>query len=195
MLYLVVGLIVFLGAHCFASLRSRAPGNIKEKMGKSAYMGAFSLVSIIGFALLIYGYGLARMDPDWATPIWIAPEWTRHLILALMPFALILLVAAYAPVGYIRKYSKHPMVSGVKLWALLHLIYNGDWPSILLFGGFLAFGGLSRTMDKIRGNEGARRQDARIIGDVIAVVAGLALYVAFVVYLHEALIGRAVMYS
>lgn len=192
MYILIIGLALFLGLHCFASIRSREPGNIAQKYGIK-YRAGFSLLSLIGFALLVYGYGVARADPNWNEPIWIAPEWTRHLILAIMPFSMILFAAAEAPAGYIKKYTKHPMVNGLKLWATVHLIYNGDWPSIALFGGFLLMGSVSRTMSKLRKDEGARRQDVSIKGDVISVVIGVALYLAILFYLHEWLIGRPVL--
>lgn len=192
MFILIAGLALFLGLHAFASFRSRAPGNILEKYGLK-YKGIFSLFSAIGLGLIIYGYGLARADPNWNHAIWVAPEWTRHLILALMPISLILIVAADAPAGYIKKYSKHPMVNGVKLWATLHMIYNGDWPSIALFGGFLLMGSLSRTMSSIRKDEGVRRAEVSIKGDIISVVVGLVLYCAIVFILHDMLIGVPVL--
>ena len=193
MLYLIAGLVIFLGAHSFAAMRGRRDGDIKSKLGYGPYMGLFSLVSLAGFALIIYGYGQARLDPEVAQPIWTAPEWTRHIILTVMPLAFILLAAAYAPTGYIKKYSKHPMITAVKTWALVHVIYNGDLPSILLFGGFLVYGGLSRVMARIRGDEGQRRQPANVMGDIIAVVVGLIAYTAFAYYLHPMWIGVSVL--
>ncbi len=193
MVWLVLGVIIFMTPHILASFRSRAPGNIRDKVGYPVYMIAFSIVSAIGLGLMIFGYDQARLDPAYSTPVWIAPEWTRHIILAVMPFAMILLVAAYAPTGYIKKYSKHPMLTAVKAWALVHLIYNGDWPSIILFGSILAFGGLSRTMARIRKDNGARDADARIMGDVVAVVGGLATTAILIAFLHEFLTGRPVL--
>ncbi|ACT59641.1 NnrU family protein [Hirschia baltica] len=192
MYVLLAGLALFIGTHIFASVRSRKPGNISQKYGIK-YKAVFSLISAIGLGLLIYGYGLARVDPMWNQPVWIAPEWTRHIIIAVMPFSFILLVAADAPAGYIKKYTKHPMINGVKLWAAVHMIYNGDWPSIALFGGFLFWGSLSRTMAKIRKDEGLRRAEVSIKGDIISVVVGVALYLATVFILHDMLIGRPVL--
>ncbi len=189
---LITGLALFLGLHVFASFRSRAEGNISEKFGVK-YKTIFALLSLIGLGLIIYGYGLARVDENWNSPVWVAPEWTRHIIIAVMPFSFILLVAAEAPAGYIKKYSKHPMLNGVKLWASVHLIYNGDWPSILLFAGFLIMASISRTMAKLRGNEGMRRAQVSVKGDVIAVSVGLLLYIATVFILHDMLIGRPVL--
>ena len=189
---LIGGLVLFLGMHFFASFRSRASGNIAEKYGVK-YKAVFSLLSLIGFVLLIYGYGLARADPNWNESLWVAPEWTRHLIIAVMPFSMILIVAADAPAGYIKKYTKHPMVNGLKLWATAHLIYNGDWPSIALFGGFLLMGSVSRTMSKLRKDDGVRHKPVTIKGDIISVVVGLVLYFMILFYLHEWLIGRPVL--
>ena len=132
MLYLILGLVLFFTTHFGAALRSRDAGNIRDRLGYGPYMGVFSILSIIGLGLIIWGYGQARLDPA-NVVLWGAPEWTRHLILALMLFSLILLAAAYAPTGYIKKAVKHPMVLAVKIWAASHLIYNGDLASVLLF--------------------------------------------------------------
>ncbi len=192
MYVLLAGLFLFIGVHAYASVRSRADGNMAQRFGIK-YKGVFSLISLVGLILLIYGYGLAREDVAWNQPLWNAPEWTRHIIIAVMPFASIMLVAADAPAGYIKKYTKHPMVNGLKLWAASHLIYNGDWPSIALFGGFLFMGSLSRTMARIRKDEGMRREEVSIKGDIISVVVGIALYLAVFFIFHEMLIGRPVL--
>ena len=118
---------------------------------------------------------------------------SSFLALAELLLAFILLAAAYAPTGYIKKYSKHPMITAVKTWALVHVIYNGDLPSILLFGDFLAYGGLSRVMSRLRGDEGQRRASANVLGDIISVVVGLLAYAVFAYYLHEKWIGVPVL--
>ena len=136
MLLLILGLILFLGVH---STRLFAPEwrakHIAAK-GLMTWKGLYALVSIIGFVLIIYGYGQARLDPTW---LWISPVWTRHLAALLTIPAFILLVATYIPGSCIKAKVGHPMLLGVKFWALAHLIANGSLADLLLFGGFLAW--------------------------------------------------------
>ncbi len=191
MIVLVIGLLLFLGVHVFAANRSRADGNVQDKLGKAAYMGAFSLVSAVGLGLVVWGYGLSRTD-ELNLVLWQSPEWTRHLIMALMPIAMILLIATYAPYGYIKKFVKHPMVTAIKLWAVLHLIYNGDLASILLFGGFLGFAVVSRIKAKRRGAAAAYPKPS-VVGDITSIVLGAGVYLALVFGLHQIVFGAPVL--
>lgn len=119
---------------------------------------------------------------------------TRHLTLALMVPVFVLLVAAYLPTGHIRKRTRHPMILAVKLWAFAHLLANGDLASVLLFGGFLAWGVIDRISLKRRGDAGgAAVASVAALSDAVALIAGLAIYVAFVLWLHPLLIGVPVM--
>lgn len=188
MIYLLFGLILFFAPHVFASIRMRGPGDVKDKLGPLAYMAGFALISGAGLVLLIWGYAQARAS-DANIVFWTAPEWTRHIILAVMPFAMMLLISAYAPTGYIKKAAKHPMVLAVKLWAAVHLLYNGDLASVLLFDAFLAYGVLSRIMAKRRGDNGPVDEKANALGDVVSVAGGAAVYIAFIFGLHTMLIG------
>ena len=188
MLYLILGLVLFFTTHFGAALRSRDAGNIRDRLGYGPYMGVFSILSIIGLGLIIWGYGQARLEPA-NVVLWVAPEWTRHIILALMLFSLIFLAAAYAPTGYIKKAVKHPMVLAVKIWAASHMIYNGDLASVLLFAAFLAFGVLSRIRAAKRGDKGPVDAKPNIIGDVAAIVVGAGVYVALIMGLHTILTG------
>ena len=187
MTILILGLVIFFGAHLFTTFRSRAPGkDIKTKMGQGPYMGVYSLVSIAGFVLIVWGFGAARPAPILYTP----PPGFAHLNLLLMVFAMILLAAAYAPTGHIKKAVKHPMLAAVKIWALGHLLANGELNSVLLFGSFLAYGVIDRIALKRRGDNGPPA-DAVVSakGDVAAVVIGLVAYVVILVWLHPLLIG------
>lgn len=187
MTYLILGLIIFFGAHLFSAFRSRAPGkDIKQKLGYGPYMGLYSLVSAIGLGLIIWGFGAARPAPVLYTP----PTGLAHLNLALMLPAMILLVAAYMPTGRIKKAVKHPMLLAVKIWALGHLLANGELNSVLLFGSFLAYGVIDRIALKKRGDIGPG-PDAPVsaIGDIGAVVIGAGVYAAILLWLHPILFG------
>lgn len=189
MTYLILGLVIFFGAHLFSAFRSRAPGkDLKVKMGTGPYMGLYSLVSIAGFVLIVWGFGEARPAPILYRP----PPAMAHLNLVLMLFALILLAAAYLPTGRIRKGAKHPMLAAVKVWALGHLLANGELNSVLLFGGFLAYGVIDRIAVKRRGDIGPGPDaPVSVMGDVGAVVIGLAAYLAIFLWLHPLLFGVA----
>jgi len=189
MLYLILGLVVFFGAHLFSAFRSRAPGkDLKVKLGYGPYMGLYSLVSIAGFVLIVWGYGASRPAPILYTP----PAGLAHLNLLLMVIALVLLAAANLPTGYIKKTVKHPMLAGVKVWAFGHLLANGELNSVILFGSFLAYGVVDRIAVKRRGDNGPGPDAAvSVMGDVGAVVIGVGAYLAFLLWLHPVLFGVA----
>lgn len=187
MTYLILGIIIFFGAHLFSAFRSRAPGkDLKVKLGYGPYMGLYSLVSAVGLGLMIWGFGAARPAPILYTP----PTGLAHLNLALMLPAMILLAAAYLPTGRIKKAVKHPMLAAVKIWALGHLLANGELNSVLLFGSFLAYGVIDRIAVKKRGDNGPG-PDAPVsaMGDIGAVVIGAGAYVAILLWLHPILFG------
>jgi len=182
MTYLIAGLVLFLGAHTvpmLTGLRAQAAGAV----GDMGYKIAFAIVSAVGLILIIMGYGTLQGSGE--NPIiWVPPVWTRHLSLLLMVFAMIALVAAYVP-SRIRDVLKHPMLVAVKIWALAHLLANGDLASLLLFGTFLVWAVFDRISVKKRsalGPLGAK--SGGLVGDGIAVVLGLALYAFLLLYGH-----------
>lgn len=188
MIVLILGLVLFLGAH---STRILAPGwraGTIARIGDKRWRGVYTLVSLIGLVLIIWGYGLTRLDP---IIVWSPPVWTRHLALLLMVPVFVLFAAANLP-GRIRAAVQHPMLAGTKIWAFAHLIANGTLADILLFGSFLAWAVADRISVGRRPREapahGADRPPS-MRNDVIAVVSGLALYLAFLLFLHRWLIG------
>ncbi|MEQ9506347.1 MAG: NnrU family protein [Hyphomonas sp.] len=187
MTYLILGLVIFFGAHLFSAFRSRAPGkDLKVKMGTGPYMGLYSLVSLAGFVLIVWGYGAARP----AQILYVPPPGLAHLNLVLMLPAMVLLVASQLPAGRISKAVKHPMLLAVKIWAFGHLLANGELNSVILFGSFLAYGVIDRIAVKKRGDNGPG-PDKVLSGrsDLIAIGAGLALYAVILVWLHPILFG------
>ncbi|MEO8419701.1 MAG: NnrU family protein [Hyphomicrobium sp.] len=188
MLVMVIGLILFLAIHL-------VPANVDLKNGLVARFGAtgykvlFSVVSLIGLALIILGFYKLHLHPGKNPILWDPPTWTRHLALALMLPAVIALVATYIP-SHIHVMLKHPMLVAIKIWALAHLLANGDLASLVLFGSFLAFAVYDRISLKKRGDLGPLgRGNGPWINDVAVVVLGIALYAAILFYLHELLIG------
>jgi uncharacterized membrane protein len=187
MIYLIAGLVLFLGVH---SIRIFADGWRTARvaqMGAGAWKGLYSLASIAGFVLIVYGYGLARQAP---VNLWAPPLWTRHVTALLTLPVFILLAAAYVPGNRIKAWLKHPMMLGVKLWALAHLLSNGRLDDVLVFGGFLVWATLGFRAARQRDRQqGLTYQAAGLLRDFIVIAIGLAAWVAFAFYLHGALIG------
>jgi uncharacterized membrane protein len=114
--------------------------------------------------------------------------------MALMLPAMILIVAAYMrPIGFIKKAVKHPMLAAVKLWAFAHLLVNWDLASLILFGSFLVFGVLDRIVVKRRGDMGAAAAHPNVLGDLLSIAIGIALYLLLVYQLHGDLFGANVL--
>jgi uncharacterized membrane protein len=193
MIFLILGLVLFLGAHALTSQRA-IRRNLIDRFGANGFKGLYSVVSLIGFVLIIYGFGVYRAT-GWIN-IWNPPVWTKHLALTLMLPVFVLLALSRKP-SWLRDKTKHPMLLAVKIWAASHLIANGDLGSILLFGGFLAWAVLARISTKRRPEEIARQAAAvpTAFGtpDIIALAAGLTFYVATILWLHPLLIGVAVL--
>ena len=187
MTLLILGLIVFLGVH---SVSIVAPGwrdAMHARLGEGPWKGLYSLLSIAGFALVIIGYGAARQSP---VLLYAPPTWLRHLSLLLLVPVFPLLLAAYLP-GRIKSAAKHPMLLAVKLWATAHLLANGNAADVLLFGGFLAWAVADRISMKQRRQRPLPGPKPGPLNDAIAVVAGLAIYAAFLFGGHAWLIGVA----
>jgi uncharacterized membrane protein len=189
---MILGLAVFLGSHVFITMRPER-AKLITRLGEGAYKGLFSLVSIIGIILIAYGF--ARYRATGWIEIWSPPRWTRHVTEALMWPAVIFVLAAYIP-GHIKRVLKHPMLVGVKLWALAHLITNGDLGSIILFGSFLAWAAFDRVTLKHRTDAGAPPIEiGGYRNDFIAVVAGTLVYFALGFWFHPYVIGVPVFGS
>ncbi|MEJ8835540.1 NnrU family protein [Ramlibacter sp. AN1133] len=192
MLTLVAGLLLFLGAH---SVRVFAEGwrtATIASVGEKPWKGVYSLVSIAGFVLVVVGYGLARQSPVvlWPQP----PVWTRHLAALLTLVAFVLVVAAYVPGNQLKAKLHHPMILGVKVWALAHLVANNTLADLVLFGGFLAWAVLdlraARKRDRSLATVAAAGSASRT---AIAVVVGLVAWAVFAFWLHRVLIGVSPM--
>ena len=136
MTLMILGLVIFLGLH---SLRIFADGwrtAMLARLGEARWKGLYSLLSLIGFALLVYGFGVARQTPQ---VLWTPPVGMRHLAALLVLVSFIFLAAAYVPRNGIKARLHHPMVIGVKVWALAHLLANGMLHEVVLFASFLVW--------------------------------------------------------
>jgi uncharacterized membrane protein len=183
---LIAGLLLFLAPHVFTTFRAQRQGVI-DRIGEVTYKIVYSLVSLAGVVLMFYGFSEYRAT-GWIN-VWNPPPWTRHVAVALVWPALICLVATYVP-GHIKTTLKHPTLVGLKLWALAHLLANGDLGSIVLFGSLLAYAVFDRITLKHRTDPGAPPIPVGDIrNDVIAVVGGTVLYVLLGWWFHPYVIG------
>jgi uncharacterized membrane protein len=187
MLYLVAGLVLFLGVH---SVRIVADGwrtRTLAQVGEGVYKGVYTLLSLVGFGLIIYGFGVARETP---TMLWMPPVGMRHAASLLTLIAFVLLAAAYVPRNGIKARVHHPMVLGVKSWALAHLLANGSVAHVLLFGSFLAWGVVDFISARRRDRAAGTQYPAgNVPATVLTVVVGGAAWAVFALVLHGWLIG------
>jgi len=182
---LILGLALFLGVHSVGILAPTWRERMVARLGLMPWRGLYALISLVGFVLMVWGYGQSRIDP---VGLYAPPIWTRHLALLLLVPIFPLLLATYLP-GRISATVKHPMLTAVKLWALAHLLANGNLADVVLFGTLLAWAVADRVSLKRRTMPSVPSAPAGKANDWIALVAGLALYVAFIGGLHLWLIG------
>lgn len=185
MTVLVVGLALFLGMHSVAIVAPNLRERVCSRLGEGAWKGLYTLVSLAGLVLIIYGFGLARSA---AVVLYSPPDWLRRVALILMLPVFPLLIAAYLP-GRIQTAAKHPMLAAVKLWAFAHLLANGSLADVLLFGGFLVWAVADRISLKHRASRTKPNAPPGRWNDAIAVVLGLATYFLTICWLHAWMFG------
>jgi uncharacterized membrane protein len=185
---MILGLALFIGAHVFVTMRGPRAAVIAH-LGEGPYKGVIALVSLVGIVAI--GYGFARYRATGWIDVWHPPPWTHTINNVLMWPAVVCVVAAYSP-GEIKRVLKHPMLVGVKLWAVSHLIANGDLGSIILFGSMLVWAGYDRMSIKNRDDHGGMMLAVGGRGnDILAVVVGTLLYLALGYWFHPHVIGVA----
>lgn len=190
---MILGIVLFFGAHTLTTRRKMRTQVVAAIGGEHVYKIVYSLASLIGLALIVWGFAHYRAT-EWVQ-IWTPPKALKHLNTALMLPAVILVVAAYVR-GRIYATLKHPMLAGVKLWAFGHLLANGDLGGIILFGSFLAWAVYDRISLKGRGDPGAPPIPVGgITNDLIAVAVGVVAYLALAFAFHPVVIGVPVMGS
>ena len=186
---LLIGLLVFFAVHSVSIVNEPWRDRMVARLGEWPWKALYSLMAIVGFALIIWGYGLARYDP---VILYSPPPWLRHLAMLLLVPVFTLLLATYLP-GRIQSATKHPMLAATKLWAAAHLLANGMLADTVLFGSFLAWAVVDRVSLKRRMQRSVPSAPPSKANDLIAVLIGLSLYVAFVLWLHDWLIGVALI--
>jgi uncharacterized membrane protein len=187
MIVLLLGLALMLGVHSTRIFADDWRGSQIARLGEKPYKGIYSLLSLVGIVLIVWGYGQTRMTP---VDVWMPPLWTRHLAALLMLVSFVLLVAAYVPGTRIRRAVGHPMVLGVKTWALAHLLSNGRLSDIVLFGSFLVWAVVLYAASKRRDRKaGTVYAVGPISRDLIAIFGGLIAWLVFAFWAHAWLIG------
>jgi uncharacterized membrane protein len=190
LLVMILGLILFLGVHTLTTQR-KLRAQVIAATGEGGYKIGYALASFAGLALIIWGFALYRAT-GWYN-VWSPPTALKHIALALMLPAVIMVVASYIR-GRIYTTLKHPMLTGIKLWAASHLLANGDLGSIILFGSFLAWAVYDRISLKSRSDAGAPPIPVGGPGnDLIAIAVGVVAYLALAFAFHPVVIGVPVV--
>ena len=208
MTQLILGLILFLGAH---SVRIWADGwrnQTIEAYGEKAFKGVYALVSILGFYLLVVGYGEARLQ---TVALWNPPIFTKHISMLLMLLSSILLMATYIPRNHFKMRLGHPMVLSVKVWALSHLLANGNLADLVLFGSFLIWAVLNFRSARARDRalllnlndaedpaaepltESESTNQPKLFSTIITLVGGMAIWALITFVLHAKIVGVSPM--
>ncbi len=184
---LIAGLILFFAVHSISIINEPWRDRMVQRIGKMPWQAIYSVVAIIGFVLIVQGYGIARQSP---IILYSPPAGLRHVNLLLMLFVFPLLFATYIP-GKFRDTVKHPMLLAVKIWALAHLLVNGTLADVVLFGSFLVWAIIDRISMKNRVQRAVTPMESNGFNDAIAFVLGFVLYVIFLLWLHARLFGVA----
>lgn len=184
---LILGLLLFLGMHSARIVADDGRSRWIARRGPMAWKALYTVVSLVGFGLIVWGYGQARLAPQ---VLWASPLWTRHLAGLLMLGALVLLVAAYVPRNSLKARLRHPMVLSVKVWALAHLLANNTQADLLLFGGFLVWAVLDFRSARRRDRAGAQRYPAgNAVATILTLLLGSALWALLAFWGHQQLFG------
>lgn len=184
---MILGLVLFLGTHSVRIFADDWRTQTRARLGEGAWKGAYSVLSVLGFVLLCWGFGIARQQP---VVLWIPPIWTRHLAAPLTLVAFILLFSSRFPGSSIQARLKHPMVLGVKVWALAHLLANGTLAHLVLFGSFLVWAVLSYRAARQRDRrEQTVYPPGRAGPTVLSVAVGVVAWAVFAFWAHGVLIG------
>jgi uncharacterized membrane protein len=184
---LILGLLIFLGAHSVRIVAEPWRQRTITRIGENAWKGAYSLLSGLGLALIVWGYAQARQTP---IALWPPQAWARHLAGLLTLVAFVLLAAAYVPGNGIKARLHHPMLLGVKVWALAHLLANHTLADLLLFGGFLLWAVLDfRTARRRDAAAGTVYPPGRFSRSLLAAAVGVVAWAVFAFWLHGAWLG------
>ncbi|HEN47381.1 MAG TPA: NnrU family protein [Mizugakiibacter sp.] len=187
MFWLITGLIIFLGVHSTRIFVNDWRSRQIARLGPQLWKALYALLSLIGLALIVRGFEQARQHP---LLVWSPPPWTAHLTALFTIVAFIFVVAAYVPRNRIKARLGHPMVIGVQLWAIGHLLATGTLRDEVLFGSFLLWASVDFMVARHRDRSaGIQQTPGTTTGDMATLLIGIVAWVAFVLWLHGPLIG------
>ena len=187
MIWLILGLVIFFANHSVRIVADDWRTRFIEAKGKLAWRAIYSVFSLVGLGLIIYGYGASRADPVF---LWNPPLWTRHMAMLLNLLAFFLLAAGNIPRNHLRHNLGHPMYAGIKIWAFAHLAANGRLGDVLLFGCFLVWAIVGFSVSRKRDRKaGVIYEAGTLAGTSMVTIAAIAAYGIFVLFLHQSLIG------
>jgi uncharacterized membrane protein len=184
---LIAGLVVFLGLHSTRIVADGARSRFIARYGAGPWRGLYSVVSVAGLALIVWGYGLTLQAP---VVLRDPPHWVREVTAAINLPASILFIAAYVPRNHLKAWLGHPMVLGTALWAVAHIVAVRTAADVLVFMAFLVWAVACylslRARDRAAAVRPAAPQAAR---SALAVLIGMALWVVLGFWLHGPVIG------
>ena len=183
---LIIGLIIFLGSHSCRIFAEPWRNQMIDRLGEVKWKGLYTIVSLIGLVIVVIGYGQARQNP---IVIWQPPIYLMHIAILLNLVAFIFLAASFSTNNAIRLKLKHPMILGVKVWALAHLLANGTLADLVLFGSFLLWSVLDFRSARKRPILMPEKAVVSSKATIIVIVSGFVVWAAFVFGLHQYLIG------
>ncbi|MGY3039774.1 putative membrane protein [Rhodanobacter sp. TND4EL1] len=187
MTVLLIGLLIFLGLHSLRIFADDWRSRQVARLGEMRWKGIYAVISLIGFVLIVWGFGLARQHP---VHLYTPPMALRHLNALFTLIAFVLVAAAYIPRNHLKAKFGHPMLLGVKVWAFGHLLATGMLRDVVLFGAFLAWAVVLFIVSRRRDRRlGTVYSAGTLAGDALVVVIGIAGWVAFAFWLHLWLIG------
>lgn len=186
MLLLVLGILLWSCVHLSVAMAPVQRTRVIARIGLRPYKGLFALAIVASLVLIVMGW---RSTPP--TSAWLPPPGMRHLTILLMPLAVILFTSSRAPTD-IKQFIRHPQLTGVKLWAVAHLLTNGEVRSLVLFGGLLAWAVVEVIF--INRRDGARVKPPRVGGlrTTISALIGL-LVTGVLVFAHPWFAGMPVL--
>lgn len=190
MTFLYIGIVLFGGIHLASILLPSLRDNFKAAMGENAWKGLYSVISLAGLGLMIAGFLKSRAGPLAADLVYYPPDWARHVTMLLVLLAFILISASHGK-GYLKKWLHNPMSIGFGLWSAGHLLANGKRTDVYLFGTFLVIALADIVVSELRGKRPVH--EPRLKSDIVAVVAGIVLYLIFLFGFHPYVLNLPVV--
>ena len=178
---LIAGIVIFAGVHLFSLLLPGQRDALKQRMGEGPYKGLYSLVSLVGLGLMIWGFWSLSSGPAASDIVYLPAASSRHITMLLVLLGFICLGAFHGK-GYLKLWLRNPFSVGIVLWSVGHLLSNGRLHDVLLFGTFLLLAVLDIIFSTVRGKRPSYEPNIR--SDATAAVAGVVLYGVFLFGIH-----------